>query len=199
MTTKKARKPTELALTAARPDVMKPIRQIAELAGALGEDPVATVTLDTVDKAVEALARVREAQRKLDAAGKEVTQPLKDQIKPFDTERLALEKQLKAADKAIADRLVDLYLHDPEGMAKRMEGALGSTATFVQRGVEVEVIDADKVPDFLLSPLPTRAERVNKTAIAALVETGQPVPDGVRVTKRYTLTTRAAELIQKLK
>lgn len=199
MAAKKASKSTELALTSAMPDVMKPIRQIADMAGTLGENAVANVTPETVDKAVEALARVREAARKLDTAGKEATKELKARIKPFDTERLALEKRLKAADQAIAERLVDLYLHDPEAMMKRMEGALGSTATFVQRGVEVEVLDADKVPDTFLAPLPTRAERVNKQAIAALVEAGQPAPDGVRVTKRYTITTRAAEIIKAVK
>lgn len=195
-----AKKPKQdLALTQHSPDLMRQVNQIADMVGKLSEDVVANVTVDNLDRAVEALARVREAMRKLDAECKLATKPFKDAAKPFDSERLALEKRLKSADIAVADRLIDLYLHDPEGMAKRMEGALGSSATFVRRGSRVEVLDADKVPEHFLSPLPTRAERVNTTAIAALVEAGQPVPDGVRVVPQYTVTTRASELIKAVK
>lgn len=189
----------DLALTQFDPPLMGQINKIADLVDNLGENPEANVTIENVDKAVEVLARVREAQRKLVAACKEATKPFKDQAKPFDAERLALEKRLKAGDAAVAERLIDLYVNDPETMMKRMEGALGSTATFVERGKVVRVIDADKIPDhFINDPLP-RSERVNTQAIIAMVEAGQPVPDGVTIETTYSITTKASELIKRVK
>lgn len=189
------KKTKDLALTQHDPDTMRQIVQIANLADPFGEKPEANVTADNMDAAVEVLARVREAARRLEAVHAEAVKPIKAQLKPYDSERSVLKKRLEAADKAVNERLIALYLEVGDAITDRtIEGSMGSKLTFVGNGCTLEVTDADAVPDHLVMPPAPRAERLNAKAIIALIESGQDVP-GVRVHHKYYTTTRAAETI----
>lgn len=192
----------DLVLAKADGEMMAGIVGIANLAAPFGQEAQANVTIENVDKAVEVLARVREANRKLKDVYDLAVKDIKGELKPYDDEKKTLSKQLTAADDAVAERLIALYEElDDEGRSrieKRLAGAMGSTATFVSRGFDVTVTDADQVPDEFLMPLPDRAARVNKAAIGAMIENGIPAPKGVTVRRRYSITTRAADTIKKV-
>jgi len=194
MATKKAAS-KELALAKREPDTYKAIVAIADLAGPFSTE--VNVTYENIDKSVEVLARVREANRKLDALFDAEVEAHKKAIKAVEAERNALRGRLTKADDAVAERIIALYrtVSDRDALAKRMEGAMGSSATIAHRSVTVVVEDASKVPDKYVRAVPSRAERVDTKAIAAAVAAGETVP-GVKIDPNYYLTTRASEIVK---
>lgn len=187
----------ELVLASRAPALYNAISQIADLAAPFGEEPVAKVTLENIDKGVEVLARVREANRKLTALADEALADLKKQVKAIESERNKLRVRLTKADTAVAERIIALYreVSDKDTLAKRMEGALGSSATVTHKTVTVEVTNADAVPDEYLLPIPSRADRVNVAMVADAHKNGVAVP-GTNVVPNYFLTTRASEIVK---
>jgi hypothetical protein len=127
-------------------DLLRDILAIADLATPFGEAPEANVTEENLDKAVEVLARVREANRKLEALHKAAVAELKTEIKEYDDEKKAITKRLEAADGAVANRIIEIYRLSTEAFDRRMAGALGSNLTVVPNGFLVEVLNADEVP-----------------------------------------------------
>jgi len=176
--------------------LLKDVISIADLATTFGTE--ATVNADNLDKAVEVLARVREANRKLEALHKLAVADLKAQIKMFDDEKKAISKRLDSADESVAAGLIKLYADlGAEAYDRRQAGSLGSSATIVPKGYAVEVVNADEVPDeFILKPAP-RAARVNTAAIAEVLKAGGKVP-GIKFTRTYYVTTRAADTIKRI-
>lgn len=193
----KAPKANELALTKAAPDVMAQIVSIANLADPYGDKPVANVTLENLPTAVEVLARVREAIRKLDDVYSTAVKGLQDKLKPYTVERKALKDRLLAADEAVATRLIELYREAgaDNAMERKSEGPLGSSMSVVHKGWTVTVDNADLIPDEYITPPAPREKRVNVAAITAMIDAGMTIP-GVTATKNYYLTTRAAETIK---
>lgn len=178
--------------------LLKDVISIADLAAPFGKEPEATISEGNMDKAVEVLARVREANRKLTALHAIAVKGLKDEIKLYDDEKKAIAKRLDAADESVANRIIEIYRTvDKEAFDRRMAGALGSTLTVVPNGFTIEVVNADEVPDDFILPPQSRASRVNTAAIAEVLKAGGVV-NGVKATKKYYLTTRAADTIKRI-
>lgn len=204
MAAKKTPKKTqkEMVLVKSNEEMMTGIIAISDLAARYTEDVGANVTVDNLDKAVEVLARVREAGRKLKVVYDKAVEKIKADLKPYDTEKKSLAAKLEAADKAVSDKLVDMYVNlDEDGRSaidKKLAGAMGSTATFVHRGYEITVTNAELVPDDYILPPAPRSARVNAAAIEAVINAGLAVPPGVSVKRRVSITTRAADTIKRV-
>lgn len=199
MATKKAKAGLPVKLAAQDPVLLKNIITIADLATTFGgEAPVASVTDENMDKAVEVLARVREAGRKLDELHKLAVAKLKKEIKVYDDEKKTIMKRLEAADVSVAKGIIAQYrVIGAEAFDRRQVGSLGSSATMVPNGYTVEVTDADLVPDEFVLPAPPRSARINTAAIAEVIKAGGKVA-GVNAEPKYYITTRAAETIKKV-
>lgn len=179
------------------PDKFKAIKQIADLADGF---TTVTVTEDNLEKAVEVIARSRAAAKQLEELHASATKDLKAQIKPFDADRSKLKKSLELAGAAVAEAIIGLYrtVSDKGALERRMAGALGSTATVVPNGYEIEVLDADAIPDEYILPVPGRAARVNMAMLQAAAADGRTIP-GVAAVPKYYLLTRAADIVKRVK
>lgn len=181
------------ALATQSPKQYEAISQIATLAKPYGENVTTLLTVDTVDKGVEVLARVRAATKSLDALHKETIKELKTQIDKIGKDRKGLLVDLEAADEAVAARLIDLYVTLPddgrEALERRMSGALGSSATVVPNGYNIEVVAEDAIPEKFFKRV------VDTDAIKKALEAGEAVP-GVQKKPKFYITTRATELVK---
>lgn len=167
--------PKTNALVAIRPELAD---AVAVIEAAENIDP-AKINLSNLPKVAEFLAKTRKAKAIIEDAHKEAVADLKAKIKPLDDGKLSLTKRATKADEVISDKLFSMYVdsqHDvgDEPMAKRMEGVLGSTISFVTKDeITGELTDVDAVPEeFMLPP----AQRIDYAKVNAVLAAGVAVP-----------------------
>ena len=168
-------------------ELVKGVYEVTENAGARA----ANVSVENAPQAAELLARLRRFEKDVEAQVKAAPEYVaaKKIISEYDAAKRDLTKRIAALDEAIAPKLI-AALGDPS-LGGSVEGPLGSTVNLIEKWI-VEVVDAEAVPESMLLPLPTRAERVNVKAALAAMETGAAVP-GLRLAPNHHLTTRSKD------
>lgn len=196
------------------PAIPRAILKEADKLLALGTEISANVTRENFPKAIEAITRVRESVREIEAEEKIQTEELKKKLKPIQAQKLAYTKQLERLNETLAAPILHmLRTEDAANDILPREGSLGSRIWVVEKTsykFKLKVQDnseaahamRESIANFLKVPIEFIAQPsawLDQGEISKRFadEKAEPVEGGAIVPeKKYHLGTKPAEILR---